>query len=226
MVNQHNLLKIISYNIHSGKNFWLVPTFRPLIRFLADQDADIITIQEINENNKRGYQFTALQNALKLTGRFAPHVPIGNGNYGLATFSRFPILSTSHLFLPSQKEQRGLLDTVIQVNERKVHILNTHLGLSYVERIQQLQRITEYIQALTSPFLLMGDFNTPSLSLDRFGCFDAALTMKKGHLPTMPFSKQRIDYIFHSANIRVIDYDVFKINLSDHYPISVQVQII
>jgi len=131
--------KIISFNIHSGTNFWMLPKLQSLIYFFKEQQPDILAIQEINENQLRGHQFSALQKALQLNGQSAPHVKIGKGFYGIATFSRFPIVKHSHLLLPSKKEQRGLLDTVYKVDGQYFHVLNTHLGLSNTERTDQIR---------------------------------------------------------------------------------------
>ena len=196
----------------------MIPRIPAMIAFLKRQQADVIAIQEINENEKRGYQFTRFLQELQYDGHLASHVRIGNGAYGIASFSRLPIISTSHVLLPSQKEQRGFLDTTIQWNNKMVHIINTHLGLSKKERENQLDQIISYTQPLHSPFLVTGDFNQSQLSLEEAGFLDSAKEMNVTPTSTMMFSNQRIDYIFHSKELKVMDYQIKKVTMSDHYP--------
>ncbi len=211
-------IKVLSYNIHSGKNIWMTPTINNIISFLKNEKPDIIGIQEINENNIRGYQVTKLQQALNYQVHFGSHVTIGNGSYGIATFSRYPIIDHSNILLPSLKEQRGLLDTIALINDCNLHIINTHLSLNSLERAKQLLRIREYINSLNEPFILVGDFNAMIEEIDDL-LIDTAKRTKKEHLPTMMLYKKRIDYIFVSKDFNILNYNVLPVKMSDHYPV-------
>ena len=217
-------MKIISYNIHSGKNVWFVPQLYRIIRFLNMENASVIGVQEINENNKRGRQVTSLSIQLDMDYHFGPNLPFGDGHYGIATLASLPILERKHLLLPSKKEQRGLLDTVVEYNQREVHILNTHLGLSKEDRLKQFQFLEDYLSQLTSPYILLGDLNTTEHLLNENNLFDAAKEMNREHQSTLMLSKKRIDYIFVSPDFKVINYRVIPVNMSDHYPIEVEVE--
>lgn len=215
---ENRAIKVLSYNIHSGKNIWMTSTMKAIINFLKDERPDIIGIQEINENYIRGYQVTKLQQELNYQVHFRSHVTIGDGGYGIATFSRYPFINRIHVLLPSTKEQRGLLDTTVLINTCKVHIINTHLSLSSPERAKQLMKIKEYINLLEDPFILLGDFNASIEEIDDL-LIDTAKRTKKEHLPTMMLYKKRIDYIFVSKEFEVLNYNVFPVKMSDHYPV-------
>lgn len=215
---EKNEIKVLSYNIHSGKNIWMTPTITNIVSFLKNEKSDIIGIQEINENNIRGYQVTKLQQELNYQAHFCSHVTIGNGGYGLATFSKYPIIFNKHILLPSSKEQRGLLDTITLINDCKVHIINTHLSLNSLERSKQFLKIKEYINSLNEPFILLGDFNAMIEEIDDL-LIDTAKRTKKEHLPTMMLYKKRIDYIFVSKDFNILNYNVLPVKMSDHYPV-------
>lgn len=218
-------LTLMTYNIHSGKDRRMLPTLNSMIRFMENSHADVMAIQEINENEKRGYQVSEIKNSLRINYSFASNVSIGKGCYGIATFTPFFILAQHHILLPSEKEQRGLLHTVLSLGNQKLHILNTHLGLSKAERRHQFHTIREYISRLKSPVILLGDFNTTNPELQDTGLTDAAQITGQEHMPTFIPNRRRIDYIFLSPSIKVLAYQVEPVTLSDHYPVFIQVLI-
>lgn len=211
-------IKVISYNIHSGKNVWMVPSLHHILSFLKHENPDIIGLQEVNENAKRGYQLTQLKQRLNLNTHFGPNVSIDNGYYGIATLAKYPLLSKEHILLPSGREQRGFIDTIASIAERPVHILNTHLSLKSTERVEQLLLIKDYLSKLTEPFILLGDFNSTISEIDDY-LFDVAKKTEKEHLPTMMLYNKRIDYIFVSKEFDILSYDVVPVKMSDHYPV-------
>ena len=215
-------LKIASYNIHSGKNLWMYPTLKSIISFLQEENLDIIGLQEINENNKRGKQVTTVKKNLRMEAHFGENLPLGDGYFGNATFSKYPIVERKYLSLPSSKEPRGLIDTKIKISSCIFSILNTHLGLNKQERMEQIKAIKEYIKTLNQPFILMGDFNTKYIELDDY-LVDSASKMRKEHLPTMMLSQNRIDYVFVSKDLEIIKYEVHTVKMSDHFPVVVEV---
>src|SRR5919106_1419322 len=82
--------------------------------------------------------------------------------YGTAVLSRFPILSSHNTLLPRPRggEQRGLLETVLNVRGVRVRFANTHLQHnSAEERLAQTQRIAELLGDPEDPTVLVGDLN-------------------------------------------------------------------
>ncbi|NLT94887.1 MAG: hypothetical protein GXW85_05030 [Clostridia bacterium] len=218
-------LKILTYNIHSGKNIWMQPTLDAIIDYLQSTQGDVVCLQEINENEKRGFQVSKIKNSLQKDCIFAPNVSIGKGHYGLAVFTSLPILEYHHILLPSAKEQRGLLHTVLQVEKQELHVLNTHLGLSKAERARQLEFIDAYISKLKANIILAGDFNTTKPELGSLPLLDVGEIAGKAHIPTFIPNPKRIDLVFISPTVRVVNYQVSDVKLSDHYPIEVSVLI-
>ena len=116
-------IKIISYNIHSGLNKDMFPTLFDIIDFLRMSDADIICLQEVNESAKVGFQVSSLKEELKMYSHFGANVVNLGTNYGLVTYSKYPIKSEKHIYLSSDAEQRGLLHTVVNVDGKKLNIM-------------------------------------------------------------------------------------------------------
>ena len=54
---------------------------------------------------------------------------------------------------------------------------------------------------------------------------DVAKELGKSNVLTFPTGLDRIDYIFVSSNIEVIDYDVLIKDMSDHYPVFAKIKI-
>lgn len=218
-------LKVITYNIHSGTNLWMIPTLGKIIEFLKDTKPDIAVIQEINENNIIGPQVSRLEKSLNMNCYFGRNVKRGNGYYGIATFSSFPIKENNHIFLPSKMERRGFTDSVVNVEGIEIHIINTHLGLDRQMRKQQFSVIQNYIESIKCPFILMGDFNTTNPEFSDILIKDSAKLIGKENIPTFAPSNNRIDYIFISNDFKLIEYDVLKVKMSDHYPVVAKLEL-
>lgn len=219
------VLKVMTYNIHSGKNLNEKYIFPKIIDFIKEFNPDILALQEINDNKKRGYQITQLYKEIKKNYYFGPQVKISDGYYGIATFSSFPIVQKQHTQLPSLKEKRGIIQTTLKINNKDIDIFNTHLGLNSKERTTQFSMIQKCIKGTENSFILMGDFNTdkPELSSSLF--FDTSLWNYQNSIPTIIKYHKRIDYILVSKDISTIFYKVLPISLSDHYPVVAEIEI-
>ena len=219
-------IKIISYNIHSGLDKDMFPSLFDIIDFLRDTDADIICLQEVNESAKAGFQVSSLKEDLDMYAHNgANDVKLGS-NYGLATYSKYPIVSQKHIYLSSKKEQRGMLHTVVNLGRgKKLNIINLHLGLDKEERELQLQEVETFIKELNDQYIVVGDFNQGDVDVNKEIFKDVAEELNQNNTLTYATSLDRIDYILLSPNIEVIEYDVIKKNMSDHFPIYAKFKI-
>lgn len=219
-------IKIVSYNIHSGLNKDMFPTLFDTIDFLRISNADIICLQEVNESANAGFQVSSFKEELNMYSHFGANVVNLGLNYGLVTYSKYPIKSENHIYLSSDREQRGMLHTVVNVEGRKLNIINVHLGLGDKEREIQLSELVDFISELDNePYIVVGDFNQGSMSLDDRVLKDVAKELDKENILTFATGLDRIDYIFVSPKIEVLDYDVLIKNMSDHYPIIAKIRI-
>jgi len=219
-------INIISYNIHSGLNKNMFPTLFDTIDFLKEADADIICLQEVNESVRAGFQVSSFKEELKMNSHFGANVVDLGYNYGLVTYSKYPIKGEEHIYLSSFREQRGMLHTVVKVDYRKLNIINVHLGLDNNEREIQIRELLDFIKKLgDEPYIVVGDFNQGSVSIDDNILKDVAKKLGKSNILTFPTGLDRIDYIFVSSNIKVLDYDVLIKDMSDHYPVFAKIKI-
>lgn len=213
-------IKIVSYNIHSGTDKDMIPTLFDIIDFLKKSDADIICLQEVNESSKVGFQVSSLKEELNMYSHFGANVANVNTNYGLVTYSKYEIIYKKHVYLSSKKEQRGFLDTIVNINGKLVHIINIHLGLDDVERKKQVGEVKKYIEDnKAKTFIIVGDFNDGEVTLSDNNIRDAAEELQQSNVLTFSIGLDRIDYIFISKDIEVKSYEVLIKNMSDHYPL-------
>ncbi|MEW9672056.1 endonuclease/exonuclease/phosphatase family protein [Ammoniphilus sp. 3BR4] len=212
-------LKIVCYNIHSGKNLFYRPTLDSIIEFLREQAPDIVSLQEVHNNSKQGWQFNQIKEALAMNGDFGGNVKIGDGMYGNATLTRFPLIQSKNIPLPSQKEQRGVLCSTIDIKGRTIEVLNTHLGLGKKERESQLEHLAMLLDKSSLLHILMGDFNTV-VTIPFPDMMDLGKKAGKESLPTIFPLKKRIDYIYASSSFHLSSYEVIPVTHSDHYPIT------
>lgn len=136
-VKSEKTLRILSWNIsrwdERNKLMRGGVSYRPLMMdFIESTGADILCFQEFFECNdpslfdanipelkKRGYAYYA----------FHPSSELFNGKlqYGLAIFSRFPIIRSNYLENTKGEHSEGLLIADITVNNTTTRVFNTHL---------------------------------------------------------------------------------------------------
>lgn len=167
------LLRVMTYNIHRAIGVDRRFRLDRIIKILAHYDTDVVLLQEVDEGAPRSKELdlaTELANALRypyvVKGK---NVVLRKGGYGNATLSRLPILQARNIDLTiGDRKRRGCLFTDIRMSggsdgARSVKVFNLHLGLSLMERIQQmgvLARSREFGSVGDQqPCLMGGDFN-------------------------------------------------------------------
>lgn len=173
-------MKLIQANIWGGR------LEKQVNKFLKDQNADIICLQEVNDvpGGETSY-FTSLDEIRTHTNSaYVFSSPVFNfkfmrrvGKFGNVILSKYPFLNTKTLFTRLQelndfdfKEDddynvHNLQHAEVMINNRLVHILNHHghhvnqhkNGDS--ETMRQCRMIADYISKLKGPVILTGDFN-------------------------------------------------------------------
>lgn len=235
-----NGFRAMTYNIHSCISMDGRISPERIIRVIRQFDPDLIALQEVDAGKwrtRRQDQAALLAGALSMSYRFHPVVSDGDGDYGLALLSRFPLLETRGGRLPAipedgGREARGVLQAVAETPGGPVQILTTHLSLYPGERRAQMAAIVgpEWLGALDPkmPALVCGDFNA--------GPRSPAYRLICGHLTDVRdaggpsggtfFSRNplfRIDHIFISPQLQVRAVRIPRTHevqlASDHLPI-------
>jgi endonuclease/exonuclease/phosphatase family metal-dependent hydrolase len=146
-------IKILTYNVMGFE--WLTKnktgTMNPILDFIARTDADIVCIQEYsaNTNNPKKLQKTDILNALKAWPFH--HIEVLHANkpyseYGMAVFSKFPILKTERIKYDSFSHN-GAIVSEIDIMGQKMTLINCHLESNKLSPEDK----TGFFEATTNP---------------------------------------------------------------------------
>lgn len=216
---------VMTYNIASGhkpdggRNESLINDYFKL------KNPDIIGLNEVDINTERSNNtnlLSVISDKLDYNSVFSKSIDFQGGHYGNGLLTKYNILSQEQKLLYNEQgsEQRSLLHTVINIQDFNTNVLLTHLEYNNKDvRTKQLEYIKDYIQHLSGPIILMGDFNLESPSeLD-------VLTNKLNVIyglsspVTFPSDNITLDYILYSKELELVSYNVDEKNYSDHYPV-------
>jgi endonuclease/exonuclease/phosphatase family metal-dependent hydrolase len=234
-------LKLLTYNIHSGVGRDRKYDLGRVQRILSEEQPHIAALQEI-ERTPAADQVNELSTGLASIPSFCATRPAGTGSFGLATLSPLRVLHCENydLSYPGAREPRYCLRTDLEVKPGVVlHVFNCHLGLTVRERRFQRDRLLSdailLSRHLHHPLVLMGDFNDSPFSVIhsrlRRNFQDACRATGKRWAPTFRAGviPLRLDYIYLSNNLRVVDCSVRNDPLarvaSDHLPVVATVEI-
>lgn len=240
-------LRVMTYNAHScvGTDRRLDPA--RLAEVIAAYEPDIVALQELDMARRRSRQedqASLIAEQVGMKFHFHPALRVGDEMYGDAILSRHPLELIHAGELPTVRsvlafETRGALWVQVHVAGRKIQFLNTHLGLSGRERAAQITALLgpEWLghRECRDPVILCGDFNAlPNSSPHRRMCGrlrDAHRHAAAAGRPTFPskFPLLRLDYVFVSADLRVLEVQAPSTPLtkvaSDHLPVIVDLEL-
>lgn len=236
-------IRVMSYNIHHGASGGDVLDLDRIAREIESSGAQIVGLQEVDRHwsARSGYQDQAawLAERLNMHYAYAANLDLDpepghtdRRQYGTAVLSKYPILSSdNHLLTNIQyaekpTEQRGLLETVINVEGNHISFYNTHLDHRRSEQRQlQVKEIMGITSGTDRPSLLVGDLNAIPAStemhqlMSRFTDVFAALGQDQDYTMPVENPDRRIDYIVGHGEIQPRFAEVIKTTASDHLPI-------
>jgi len=237
-------LRVMTYNVHGciGMDGRVSP--RRIARLLAQQDPDIVALQELDCGRKRSRMEDQANLIAELLGYhvvFCPTVINGPERYGHALLSRFPIETIKVDSLPSQSkglwpEKRGALWVRISPHGLPIEVVTTHFGLSSNERRSQMSALLgrDWLEPVLDhkPVILCGDFNcrpgSVPYGLASAKMRDAAVGVRGGSF-TSARPLVRIDHIFATPHFPTIRASVVKNALSrvssDHLPLIADLRV-
>lgn len=232
-------LKVASYNIFHCENFKEEKIdFDAFAELICSFDADVIGLNEVHgegESEEYTAQTETLAEKLGYDGFFAKATEIDGSNpFGNAVLTRKKIRSVEVIPIPDPDpktgneyyETRCLLK--LRLEDPDVTFLITHFGLNTDEQINAVSTVLS--QLGDENFVLMGDLNVrpdnPVLDPIRARMKDTAEASDDALLSFPSDAPDRkIDYIFTSKNIRVLSVEVPDKVLSDHLPITAEIEI-
>ncbi len=162
---------------------------------------------------------------------------------GLILLSRYPILFSSfHRFknvsVTNKIVDRGFIHAGLLINEKVVHVINTHLNpdechigkfTPRMYREKQIEQIIEYKNSFLTddPWIIGGDFNDDSLTAKYFSNYNISVNEPTSHslLPfCLPGDKHYcIDYIVTNCSVS----STRRLNslISDHYGVEMNITV-
>lgn len=221
-------LKVVSWNIWGGQKL------PEIIEQLKAMQPDVIGLQEVlqdeaggNNNAKDiaealGYSYIYETTTLlipSISKLLEEHHIEKNMEWGNAIVSKYPIQSHA-VHVLSQDRKRTAIEAVISVHGTELHVISTHLVYApedaselHTHQIQSLLKIVP-----TERGIVMGDFNADpkTESIQSIG----TILIDSNQGSTEPTSgTDRLDYIFHTNDLKATESGVTPSGASDHSPI-------
>ena len=195
-------LRVATYNIHKGVQ-GLGPARRLEIHNLQHAveqfDADIVCLQEVRRHHRKMEKLFTRWPEIEQADFLSPegyeavyrtNAVTRHGEHGNALLSRWPVLDVFHTDVSDHRfEQRGLLHTVLLVQDREVHVVVVHFGLIHASRERQVRRLGQYLARVvpaSAPLVVAGDFNDWGAQLLRPMAELGLVTFDGIRLPTFP----------------------------------------
>ncbi len=237
--------KIMTYNVHScvGMDGKLSPL--RVAKVIEQFSPDVVALQELDVAKKRTLhkdQARVIADILRMDYFFSPAINIEKEQYGDAVLSRFPmrLVKSGIIDDPRQSpisEPRGALWVEVDINGTKVHIINTHLGLTPQQRQRQLDTLLGE-KWLASPdcslrCILCGDMNFSPRSKLWQRCGEILNQASPDRSPAGTYCGRypfiQFDHIFYGSALEIVhcsiaDTDWARI-ASDHRPLNAEIKI-
>jgi len=228
-------IKIVSYNIRRAVDIYGRKDLEQVVKVLKAINADIVALQEVEMVPGIGSQSKQAHTLAKILNMNYAYEPVHRlkfGSVGNAILSRYPILNEVHHTLPDSREERGCLQTEIDIAGTSISFFNMHLGLSQVSRYRHLKYIIlPIMQASFIPPILAGDMNaTPRMRemrmltehLQDTFCHNSGI---QEHTYPADCPRVRIDYIFIDDKSTCTGFRIIKAEASDHLPVMATIDI-
>ena len=233
-------MRFLLYNIRYGTGghhrfpvlSYLGNTSRQLDRiadFIKPLDPDVIGLVEIDTGSFRSRRLNQSEVIARKLGHYHSYMT----KYGLTSLAnRVPLLQkqgnafiTRDTFTRERFHyfERGVKRLVIELEFDNLIVFLVHLALFSPVRHRQLRELFELVRHTAKPLIVAGDFN-PLWGYHEMELFLAATGLSNANTagcPTYPSyaPHRQLDFILHSADIRVDRFWIPAVAHSDHLPL-------
>ena len=200
-----------------------------LTEFLRRQDADVIGLIEVDTGSVRSGMVNQAEYIATSLGHFSTY----ECKYGTSSVNNFlPIVrKQANAFLAAPRVHgesfhyfdSGIKRLIIELELEEVCVFLVHLSLKYRHRQYQLRYLHDLVEKSPKPVIVAGDFNTfwGTHELYLFMRASGLRSANERGLATYPAKSPRaeLDFVLVGERIRVTDFSVPDIRLSDHRPL-------
>jgi endonuclease/exonuclease/phosphatase family metal-dependent hydrolase len=163
MAKRDAVVRVMTWNIHGGGPSRRDRDLERIVSLVRRHDPDIVALQEVDA---RGLispgppAFEFLRDALGSHAAEARIIAAPDGDFGHAVISRWPLGGTvRHDVSVVRREPRAAIETTAQTEHGPLHIIATHLGLSFRERRHQARLLADVARGGPKRSIVLGDFN-------------------------------------------------------------------
>lgn len=231
-------MKVMSYNILHCAKFPEKVIHYPLFgQTIKELDADIVALNEVYGDGPDEFYADQTGILAELAGYpyhyFAPAIYTKNkGPYGNALLSKIPIEHAETIAIPDPALKTGPknYETRCVLKARLaggITVLVAHFGLNPDEEINAV--LTLLRNTPKEKCIVMGDFNVEphcgSLQPLRDRMNDAGELLAPNACTFFGDGRKKIDYIFVSKDIKILEAAVPEVYVSDHFPHTATLEI-
>lgn len=230
-------LEILTWNILHGASDEGVLNLEAKGRYISDQAADLVFLQEIDENcgrSNRVDQMAVLGQITGMNAAFGSFMPYQGGRYGLGTLSSLPVRSTRSLRLPEGDEPRVALFREVEVLGHRLLTVNVHFNWTREDtsRYSQARALLAELETSDLPMVVAGDFNDVPDSRTMTAFFEAGFEPVEDPGPSWNAQAPSVD-IDHilvrsgrGLRLEALGGEVLEErHLSDHRPVQGRIRV-
>lgn len=230
------MLRISSFNIQNDFSKYNINKSKEIYNYLVQNKINILGLQEVySKINKDLIKLLPSKYTYNGNYRFFSKIILNriNEKTPIITDKKVKFSKTYNLpHLPSLLK-RVVVKNVINYKGYDISIYNTHLDFMFESvKLRELKYLYKLISKDNNLIILMGDFNLKN-NKEIFNKF-CSLLEEKGisrvefNDRTLKMSRyhREIDHVFLSKEFNVENYSIIKdLEISDHYPIVVDVEV-
>lgn len=243
----HQSLRVMTYNVHSCIGLDGRASVDRVRRVISAAEVDVVALQEVDSRRRRSdleEQARQLGEALGMGHYYFAVFEERSEQYGLAIISRYPMeLVQAALLTPAdhrrRREARGAMWASVEAPGGTVQVLNTHFGLTRLERQEQAAALLgpDWLGRIDGdvPVMLCGDLNAgPSsqayrMLASRLRDVQATTSRRRQATFPSPWPVRTIDHVFYSRQLEVQSVDRIRTHLavmaSDHLPLVAEISL-
>lgn len=199
--------------------------------FLRGMEPDLIGLVEVDQGSYRSGGKNQVELLAEALGHYHSHSIKYDHN---SLWRRVPVLKKQgNAFLARDRIRnetfhyfkRGMKRLAIELELDHLVVYLVHLSLGAKARHHQLGDLYNLVKNTGKPCLVAGDFNMlwGEREIELFLAATGLQNANSENLPTFPSNQPRrhLDFVLHSKDIEIVDFQVPCVPFSDHLPVMV-----